>query len=225
MRRTMISFAVAALALSGCGGGDDDTAAAEPPAATTADNADDGTSPSTDAPDDDTSPSTDAPDDGTDDTAAPSDDVATDSPPSSGLAENTAVVTIGDERYEFDVTPTAVQRCDPNFFGAFWVLGKDADNNSVEMLIPPEGDPNFEESPSVSVGDKVRDIEWRADPDHEMAGVDPGESQVDSSTVDGTHLTGTATFVDLNATYAFQGGVGDEPEPVTGTFEVLCADG
>ena len=218
MQRTMISFAVVALALSACGGGDDDTAAAEPPAATPAAGTDDATSQSTEAPDDDTGV--------TDVTDAPSDDeVATDTPPSSGLAENTAVVTIGDQRYEFDVTPGAVQRCDPNFFGAFWALGKDADGNGIDLLIPPEGDPNFEDAPYVNVGDKALDLEWVANADHEMAGVDPGESQVDSSTVDGTHLTGTATFVDLNTTYAFQGGVGDKPEPVTGTFEVLCADG
>ncbi len=217
MRHTMISFAVAVLALSACGGGDDDSAAAEPPTATT-------------AADEASSQPTDAPDDGTDATTAPPEesddgDVATDAPPSSGLAENTAVVTIGDQRYEFDVTPTAVYRCDPDFFGAFWALGTDADNNSVELLIPPEGDPNFEDAPYVNVGDQVLDLEWVANADHEMAGVDPGGSQVDSSTVDGTHVTGTATFVDLNATYAFQGGVGDKPESVTGTFEVLCADG
>ncbi len=113
----------------------------------------------------------------------------------------------------------------PKFFGAFWALGQDADGNGIELLIPPEGDPNFEDAPYVKVGDNVLDIEWIANADEEMAGVDPGESQVDTSTVDGTYISGTATFVDRNASYAFQGGVGDEPQPITGTFEVLCADG
>jgi len=51
MRRTMISFGVAALALGGCGGGDDPATDA-PPTATTGANAPGGTDRSTGTPDD-----------------------------------------------------------------------------------------------------------------------------------------------------------------------------
>jgi hypothetical protein len=213
MRRTTIGLTVVALALAGCGGDDDaDSGAPAEPAAEPAE--DDAAAPASEPANE---PAVDEP--------AEEPDTATGAPPATGLGDNVAVVTVGDQRYEFDVTPGSIQRCDPDFFGAFWVLGKDADGNGIDMMIPPEGDPNFEDAPYINVGDNTVDIEWVADPDREMAGVDPGESQVDSSAVDGTYISGTATFVDLNATYAFQGGVGDEPQPVTGTFEVLCADG
>ena len=221
MRRTTIGLTLVALALTACGGDDDsgDPAANAPEPAE-----DDAAAPPANEPAVD-EPAVDEP--AEDDAAAPADepDTATGAPPATGLGENTAIVTIGDQRYEFDVTPGSIQRCDANFFGAFWALGQDADGNGIELLIPPDGDPNFEDAPYVNVGDNVLDIEWIANSDEEMAGVDPGESQVDSSVVDGTYISGTATFVDLNASYAFQGGVGDEPQAVTGTFEVLCADG
>ena len=218
MKRTTIALTVVALALTACGGGDD--ADSGDPVATIGEP----TAEPDDESDVDEPAAEPAEDAAEDDAAAPADDpdTATDAPPATGLGENVAVVTIGDQRYEFDVTPGSIQRCDPNFFGAFWALGADADGNGIELLIPPEGDPNFEDAPYVNVGDDALDIEWIANSDKEMAGVDPGESQVDSSTVDGTYISGTATFVDLNATFAFQGG-GAEPQSVTGTFEVLCA--
>jgi len=215
MRRTTISLAVVALVMIACGGGDDDanSAGAEQPAA-----AEPATEPAGDEPA--TEPAAD------ESSSEPADepDAAADEAPSSGVAENTAIVTIGDKTYEIDVTASAIQRCDPNFFGAFWVLGG-IGGNGIDMLLPPPGDPNFEDAPYINVGDEERDIEWVANADREMAGVDPGESQVDTFTVDGLRVTGTATFVDLNESYAFQGGVGDEPQPVPGTFEVLCAAG
>jgi hypothetical protein len=207
MRQTTISLAVVALVMAACGGGDDDanSAAADQPAA-----AESAAEPAADEPAAD-EPAADEP-------------AAADEAPSLGVAENTAIVTIGDKTYEIDVTASAIQRCDPNFFGAFWALGG-IGGNGIDMLLPPPGDPNFEDAPYINVGDEERDIEWVANADREMAGVEAGESQVDTFTVDGLRVTGTATFVDLNESYAFQGGVGDEPQPVTGTFEVLCAAG
>ncbi len=135
-------------------------------------------------------------------------------------------MVIGENVYTFDVTPTAIQRCDPNFFGAFWVLGRDAAGNGIELLLPPPNDPNFEDPPTAKIGDEAADIEWVAnsDPEFPIAGVEAGDSQVDSFTVDGRYVSGTATFVDLNASYLFQGGGGPAPTPVTGTFEVLCGE-
>ena len=224
MRRMTFGLTVVALALTACGGGDD--AGSDDPASP----ADEPATEPADEPAGEPAgdePAGEPAAEPADDAAAPADepDTANDAAPATGLGMNTAVVTIGDQRYEFDVTPGSIQRCDPDFFGAFWVLGQNADGNGIDMMIPPEGDPNFEDAPYVNVGDNTVDIEWVANPDREMAGVEPGESQVDSSAVDGTYISGTATFVDLNASYAFQGGGGDEPQPITGTFEVLCADG
>jgi hypothetical protein len=194
--------------MAACGGGDDEQQAAAEPA----------TEPAGDEPEDE--PAADEP------SSEPADEpaAAADQPSGSGLAENTAIVTIGDKTYEIDVTASAMQRCDPDFFGAFWVLGG-IGGAGIDMILPPPGDPNFEDAPYINVNDEELEIEWVANPDREMAGVESGESQVDTFAVDGRRVTGTATFVDLNASYAFQGGVGDEPQPVPGTFEVLCAAG
>lgn len=214
MRRTTAGLLTAAVLITACGGDDDDSGntaepATEPAAAEPA-----GDEPATDEPaveESDTEP-------------ADEPDTSTAAPTASGLGENMAIITIGDQTYEIDVTPGSIQRCDPNFFGAFWALGG-IGGTGIDMLLPPAGDPNFEDAPYIKVNDEQLDVEWVANPDQEMAGVEPGESQVDTYVVDGLHVTGTATFVDLNATYAFQGGTGDEPQPVTGTFDVRCAAG
>ena len=48
-------------------------------------------------------------------------------------------------------------------------------------------------------------------------------SQVDSFTVDGNRVTGTATFIDADAARAALSGNGEMPDPVQGTFEVVCS--
>lgn len=141
---------------------------------------------------------------------------------------NVATVSIDGTEYVFDVTPDAIYRCDPNFFGAFWAIGVSADGSggSLELLLPPEGDENFDDPPAVKVTDDGNDLEWRADPEFwatydQLAGLAIG---VDSWEVDGSSVTGTATFLESNAGYAFIGGTGEEPSPVPGTFSVTCAD-
>ena len=161
--------------------------------------------------------------DPTADTAADADEGATGEPTASGAGDDVAVVTIGGETFEIDVTPTAVFRCDPAFFGAFWALGGD-DTARIELLLPPPDDPNFaDQPPTITVELDDRGIKWIADGTREMAGVEPGGSQVDDFSVDGNTVTGTATFADLNESYAFQGGVGDPPESITGSFSVSCS--
>lgn len=49
-------------------------------------------------------------------------------------------------------------------------------------------------------------------------GVVAGQSQIDSFAIDGQRASGTATFVEVNAAYAVT------VEPVTGTFEAICAE-
>ena len=163
-------------------------------------------------------------------TAAPgttaADDTASEESSSGGTS--VAVVTIGENHYEFDVTPGAIQRCDPDFFAAFWAIGFAPDGSVFELLLPPPGDPNHEDPPNAKVTDETNDLDWVANP--ELSALDllpdaePGQSQVDSWNVDGNTVTGTATFIEENAVYAAVGGIGDAPEPMVGTFEVACAE-
>lgn len=219
-----IVIAMTSLALvAACGGGDDDSDPGAEPASevTAAAGSDaetgDAAEPATDAATESTADGSGA-DPASDDDAAETDDA----PAPAGGGDNVAIVTIGDATYEIDVTPGSIQRCDPDFFGAFWALGGDADVG-IELLLPPSGDPNFEEPPSVKVGVTDGDREWIADSSRDMFGVEEGESQVDGFTVDGSSVSGTATFIDLNETYSFQGGLGDEPVPVPGSFSVSCS--
>lgn len=151
----------------------------------------------------------------------------TDAPPADG-GTNLAVVEIGDHRYEVNVTPDAIQRCSPDFFGAFWVIGFTAEDMSstLEMMLTPENRNELGmDEPYIRVDDPETGIDWRADPNY-FADTDlpEGMSQVDSFTVDGNRATGTATFIDADAANNALFGNGEMPEPVTGTFEVVCSD-
>lgn len=172
-------------------------------------------------------------DDGSDDTVPPSDDDGDtgesddDSGDPGEPGANMATVTIGDTTWEFDADPEGtITDCDPDFFGAFWVIGEAEDGSGLNLLLPPEGDPNFEDPPNVRVTDQSSEADWTADetlietyPD----ALAEGDSQVDSYTVDGNTASGTATFVDENQIFAVLGGSLDAVEPVTGTFEVSCS--
>jgi hypothetical protein len=149
--------------------------------------------------------------------------------PSGSGDVNWAVVTIGDQRYEFDVTPGPIQRCDPDFFGAFWVVGVTTDGSGIVMMLPPPDDPNFEDPASLEINDGPNDWEWMADEGvaEEVMFADivsEGQSQVDSYTIDGNRVSGRATFIERNALFAVVGGTGDAPEPVAGSFEAVCEE-
>jgi hypothetical protein len=129
--------------------------------------------------------------------------------------EGTAAVEIGDFRYEFNATPGSIRRCDPDFFGAFWVIGitgEGMSGDTVEMLLPPEGDPNHSDAPRVTVTDEENGIDWIADPDSLVTNAD--QTKVDSWTVDGNGVSGTATFLKAGDT--------NDGELVTGTFQADC---
>jgi hypothetical protein len=158
-------------------------------------------------------------------TSQPSaDESGGESPPGS----NVATVTIGDATWEFDANPEGpITDCDPDFFGAFWVVGGADDGSGLSLLLPPEGDSNFEDPPSVRVTDGASEADWTAD----VTLVDTanyseilteGDSQVDSWTIDGNSVSGTATFVDENQIFAVLGGTLDSVDPVAGSFEVSC---
>jgi hypothetical protein len=136
------------------------------------------------------------------------------------VGDNVARVTIDGTIYEVDVSAGLTPTCDSDFFAAFLVSGGDA-QVSFYALLPPPDDPNHTDPPSVSVRVNNGEFEWIADPSKQMSGVEIGESQVDEFTVDGNSVSGTATFVELNETYAHSGG-GPKAQPVTGTFKVSC---
>jgi len=129
--------------------------------------------------------------------------------------ENRATVTIGDRTYEFDATANIVGRCNPDFFGAFWVAGAGVDDPSIvlNLLLIPEDAVNHEETSTITVN--AQDAEqhkWRADEDG-GEGAQPGESRVTSFEINGNSISGTASFVD---TYSQ-----DRPT-AEGTFTATC---
>lgn len=134
----------------------------------------------------------------------------------SGLATDgdaTAVVVIGDQRYEF-----ADLYC-VTMGGALGAVTLAADP-SVDINLPPEG---WETSgddwdpPSVQLSGDEPYFDFHAGGEtvELMGSIEEGASQVDSYESDGFHATGTATFADL-------ANVSDVPAPLTGTFEVTC---
>lgn len=134
--------------------------------------------------------------------------------------DNAASVTIDGTTYEIDVSMGPAPRCDFDFFGAILVSGGN-EERFVNALLPPANDPNHTDPPNITL--KVGDLEWVADPSKQMSGVEPGGSQVDDFVIDGISVSGSATFVELNETYAHSGG-GPKATPTTGTFFMRCSD-
>lgn len=146
-------------------------------------------------------------------TAAPADTAAPPEP--TGGDESYAIVTIGDETYEFAPTGAITERCDPDFFGGYWVLF----STGIVLLLEGERweEQGVDQTPNLQVTIEGSDLEYVADPDTNLPGVEPGQSQIDSFEFEGGAASGTATFVEANAAY------GGTVEPVTGTFETYCA--
>ena len=149
---------------------------------------------------------------------------------STNIAPDTAVVTIGEKRYEFDMTSPFADTC-LTLFGVVGGHGQSVDGSdvSIDIEIPPIGyqtRPGFEDfdPPNIEVDDDENDQEWTAGGDFSFLPYRPadGESQVDSYTSDGKHAQGTATFIDMTALFRSSVGQGERPQPVQGTFEILC---
>jgi hypothetical protein len=150
-----------------------------------------------------------------------------------------AIVTIGDTRYEFELsgsldagTTTRIGVC----FAAFGAIGGsgyagDGSDVTVNIDIPPEdyetsGDDGWD-PPSVRVSDDENGFDWRAGGDvieGGFAGLDPDDFRVQSFSNEGRRASGSATFVDLNAATTAQINGEDPPEAVPGTFEISCGD-
>lgn len=193
--RVIAASAAALLIVASCGGDDDATPADEPADAAEPAAADE--------------PATEPADGDGDEPAAVEEQAS---------GDNTVTVTIEGTTHVVDVSMGPAPRCDPDFFGAMWASGGDADA-FVNALLPPPDDPNHD---AANITLNVGELEWIADPEKSMSGVEPGESQVDDYTVDGNTASGTATFVELEETYGHSGG-GPKATPVTGTFEISCS--
>jgi len=148
-------------------------------------------------------------------TAAPAEQpsVAVDNPVSAfGKAENSAVVVVGDQRYEF-----ANLYC-VTIAGALGASSVGGDPK-VDISLPPEG---WETSgsdwdpPSIRIQADEPYLDLQAGNVLDTRVTDD-QSHVDSFNSDGKHATGTATFLDM-ATF-----MTDQSTPsVAGTFEVTC---
>lgn len=135
---------------------------------------------------------------------------------------NTAVVTIGDDRYEFTDVECSI------FTERYIQAGNFGGDPEVSIVLPPEGwesqgDTFGPPSVTVTIGDEFAGGAVLVAGDAGQVMINPipdGQSQIDSYVVpDGrpVHATGTATFIDTTAI-----NFGREAVPMTGTFEVTC---
>jgi hypothetical protein len=141
-----------------------------------------------------------------------------------------AVVTIGDERYEFSMatetigSTTYLGVCQ-ELFGLIQADGHATDGRAitVAIMIPPLDWDSYEDErydpPRIVVDIDDPYARWVADADWAFANGVDGQSQVDAYEKDGLYAAGSATFMEEGALFQSPPGV-----PVLGTFEVRCAD-
>lgn len=207
-----------ACALAACGGGGDDDGAEAGSSlpAQEAIEATDGTEPEQS---------------NSDGSAEPDTESDTEPAAESSIGAGKAVVTIGDETYEADLSGDLTVCV--SMGGAIAASGPidGIDGGRIKIDLPPEdyetsSDDGWE-PPSVRVDlgedDDGVPIGWAAAPD--VAELNPdfaGSSQVDSFSVDDASASGTATFIDDFQILLFNGGQVEEPQPVQGSFQVSC---
>ena len=207
------------LPLAACGGSDDSSGDSDAAVAVTDGSGDAATATEAPSPDGDTDGSVAEP--AVEATTPPADD---DSGDSGGSGPSTATATIDGVTYEFSTEGAVVAQCQTDMFGIFSVQlpGVDGDG-AISIVALLEGtDPAVVEQVNaveVSVGDD----DWVADESSELFdmsdALQPGMSQVDSVEIDGSTVSGTATFVRQLSVFG-----GGEPETVTGTFEATCGE-
>lgn len=128
------------------------------------------------------------------------------------FTESGAIVTIGDETYEFRLTETGT--CDPDYFGTFRAILTRVDDTGAPMENPEL--PGFTQGIEISVttggeglvGGNLDGVAWTAFREQDE------DSGIDSVQIEDDRASGTATFVSE-----------DGDGPVEGTFEVACMDG
>lgn len=198
----------AALGLGACGGGSDDTASSVAPTVSPVSDVE--------APPEADPGSQEVEDD-------PDEDVEGSVP--SGLAEQRAVVVIGEEQFEFEMSAGCV-----SIGGAVGGSGLTADGAvRIEIDIPPEDwetSADGWDAPSIRVYDERDDgdrPDWRAGGEviANYEGLS-GVARVETFSVEGGRAFGSATFIDLRA-YDLAAVLEDpQPDPASGTFEINC---
>jgi hypothetical protein len=164
--------------------------------------------------------------------AGSSDTAASSEAPSdvAGVGEGTATIN-GETRFFGDAGFPAL-RCEPDMFGIFFVFLQEVDESGAEVsggslaltLLLEGTDPEVVGQENEAHL-KVDDQDWIADPeDIAERGLEAGMSQVDSYTVTGNSVSGTATFYEEESYYATTGGSSDPVVTMQGSFEVTCAD-
>lgn len=139
-----------------------------------------------------------------------------------GAAGGTASVTFDGMTVEvMSFEDALVQRCDPNFFGGFWViLLSDPDPasqpDSVEMAFPG-GD--YTDPPRLRIITDAGESEWLADESDVPEGAPTPNIQW---TVEGNTVTGSATLYEENSYFAFNAGQTAELRTAEATFEATC---
>lgn len=138
------------------------------------------------------------------------------------FGDGLVVVTIGDDRFEFDMTE-GFNVC-RNVFGGIQFAGAGTDGRPTKVSgwIPPANWETFDDDrfdpPGIELDNDDGNSQWIADAkDAEFRGIAAGSSQVDSFEIDGLRASGTATFIDTFA-------LGDSKPVVEGTFEIACEE-
>jgi hypothetical protein len=215
MKKFLVVCGAMLLPLAACGGSDDSSDGSDTDVPATDGSGDVATATEAPPADGDT--------DGTvaaaDATTPPSED---DGGESGGSGPSTATATIGGETYEFTTEGAVVAQCQTDMFGVFSVQLPGADGGISIIALREGTDPSVVgqvNAVQVSVGDD----DWVADESSDLFdtsdALQPGMSQVDSVEIDGSTVSGTATFVRQLSVF------GDgEPEIVTGTFEATCGE-
>jgi len=211
VRRGFVILAVISLLVAACGGGSSDEPASSSSTAANGSDQPTATQPGDDgggsdsASEDQAPPATEA-DDGDDD--------------SGGEGPSTATVTIGDVTYEATSDGGVGTLCRPDLFGIMAVVLPLADGGDgvIEIIALHEGTDPVEVEQNNRVTVKIGDFDWIADPEDIRLGPDEiALSQVESVEVDGSTVTGTATFVGRDLTIR-------EWVSMTGTFEATCGE-
>lgn len=201
MRRLTLLLCGVLMTIAACGGDSVEDSDVQPTVSQPAGDANEGSDPGSQAP-----PTTDASIAGGD---------------STGEGPSTATVTIGDVIYTASSEGAVVAQCLTNVFGIFSVVLPltDGGDGGIEIIALHEGtDPvAMEQDNRVTV--KIGDIDWIADPEDIRLGPDEvALSRVETVVVNGSTVTGTATFAGRDLTT--QGGW----ETMEGTFEATCGE-
>lgn len=209
-RRLLVIISVLVLVVAACSGSGDDGTGDNSPDPTPTSGSEDGSGGSDNG--DDGGSGDDTPTDSGDETS------------SDGIG--TATVTIGDTTYEFaPMFDGPGFQCNPDFFGGFFVVATDGPvtqgPNSIGASLGISG-----ETPEVTLrvesgGDA--DIEWIADAGKydDLDDLPEGIGVTDFS-IDGNTASGTGVFFNENSYWAVLGGVADEVEVASGSFEITC---